>query len=65
MANNQNSGKPWTPDQVNELKKLAQENTPTRIMALKLQRTPSAIQKKAAAERISLKPTTRSPYDRA
>jgi hypothetical protein len=33
-------------------------------MALKLQRTPTAIQKKAAAEKISLKPANRSPYNR-
>jgi hypothetical protein len=59
-----NSGKPWTPAHVNQLEKLAQGNTPTRVIGLKLGRTPASVQKKASEKRISLKPTNQSPYNR-
>jgi hypothetical protein len=59
-----NHGKPWTPQEINKLEKLAQENTPTRVMGLKLGRTPGAVQTKASGEGISLKPTNQSPYNR-
>lgn len=58
------SGKPWTPAQVQQLGTLAKGNTPTRVIALKMQRTPAAVQGKASAEGISLKPTNQSPYNR-
>jgi hypothetical protein len=54
----------WTPAQIKELKQLAKENTPTRVIGLKLERTPEAIQAKASDEGISLKPTNQSPYNR-
>ena len=57
-----NHGKPWTPAQVTKLEKLAAQNTPTRVIALKLERTPAAVQSKAGEENISLKPTNQSPY---
>lgn len=60
----ENHGKPWTPQDINKLKELAQENTPTRVMGLKLARTPGAVQTKASEEGISLKPTNQSPYNR-
>ena len=59
-----NHGKIWTPTDVNQLKQLAKENTPTRVIGLKLQRTPDAVQQKASDEGISLKPTNQSPYNR-
>lgn len=59
-----NHGKQWTPGDVAQLKQLAKENTPTRVMGLKLQRTPDAVAQKASAESISLKPTNQSPYNR-
>lgn len=59
-----NSGKPWTPAQVKQLRKLAQGNTPTRVIGLKLGRTAAAVQKKASEKGISLKPTNQSPYNR-
>lgn len=59
-----NHGKPWTPAQVKQLQKLADQNTPTRVMGLKLDRTPAAVQQKASQEDISLKPTNQSPYNR-
>jgi hypothetical protein len=59
-----NSGKPWTPADVRELKSLVKENTPTRVMGLKLGRTPVAIQSKASEINVSLKPSNQSPYNR-
>lgn len=61
---NRNSGKLWMPKEVKEVKKLAQENTPTRVIGLKLGRTEEAIRTKASEEGISLKPTNQSPYNR-
>lgn len=57
-----NHGKPWAADQVKELKDLAKGNTPTRVIALKLDRTPDAVRGKASDEGISLKPTNQKPY---
>ena len=59
-----NNGKHWTPAEVQQLGELAHGNTPTRVIALKLKRSPEAIQAKASAESISLKPTNQSPYNR-
>jgi hypothetical protein len=58
----ENHGKPWTKEQVKELKELAKQNTPTRVMALKLGRTPDAVEAKASEIGQSLKPTNQSPY---
>lgn len=57
-----NHGKPWTDADVQQLKQLAKGNTPTRVVGLKMGRTPDAVQQKASSENISLKPTNRSPY---
>jgi hypothetical protein len=57
-----NTGKTWTPADVKELRQLAKENTPTRVIGLKLGRTEDAVRTKAAEEGISLKPTNQSPY---
>lgn len=59
-----NHGSNWTPADLKQLKQLARENTPTRVAALKLGRTPPAVQQKASTEGISLKPTNQSPYNR-
>jgi len=59
-----NSGKPWSPAQVQQLKTLAAGNTPTRVIGLKMGRTPTAVQSKASTEGVSLKPTNQSPYNR-
>jgi hypothetical protein len=61
---NNNSGKAWSPADVSKLKQLAKENTPTRVIALKLGRTSAAVQAKASNESVSLKPTNQSPYNR-
>jgi hypothetical protein len=59
-----NTGKPWTPADVKELKGLVNQNTPTRVIGLKLGRTPNAVYNKASEEGISLAPTNQSPYNR-
>lgn len=59
-----NHGRDWTRADVQKLQDLARQNTPTRVAALKLQRTPAAVQQKASSEGISLKPTNQAPYDR-
>lgn len=61
---NRNSGKPWTSQEVKELKSLVKENTPTRVIGLKMGRTESSIYSKANENNISLKPTNQSPYNR-
>ncbi|MBK7881823.1 MAG: hypothetical protein JNK69_04165 [Saprospiraceae bacterium] len=62
---NRNSGKPWTSQEVKQLNSLIKENTPTRVIGLKLGRTESSIYTKASDENISLKPTNQSPYNRS
>ena len=57
-----NTGKQWTSSDVKELRERAKKNTPTRVMGLKLGRTPAAVQSKASEKGISLKPTNQSPY---
>jgi hypothetical protein len=57
-----NQGKHWTNKHVRELKALANQNTPTRVIGLKMGRTPEAIYAKASEEGVSLKPTNQSPY---
>ena len=59
-----NSGKPWTPIEVKQLKTLAKENTPTRVIGFKLGRPVGGVEKKASEFNISLKPTNQSPYSR-
>ena len=39
-------------------------NTPTRVIGIKMGRTPAALYKKASQEGISLKPTNQSPNQR-
>lgn len=59
-----NNGNKWTSSDESSLKSLAKQNTPTRVIGLKLGRTPGAVQSKANELKISLKPTNQSPYDR-
>ena len=59
-----NTGKEWSEVDIKQLRKLAKENTPTRVIGLKLGRTVSSVRTKAAKGKISLKPTNRSPYNR-
>jgi hypothetical protein len=47
---------------VQQLKELAEGNTPVGVMSVKLGRTEDAIWSKATAEGISLSSPNRSPY---
>jgi len=60
-----NHGKNWEKNEVDSLKKLAEGNTPTRVIGLKLGRTEDSIRSKASEEGISLKPTNQAPYNRS
>ena len=62
MAKTPNAGKDWTKEDLRELKQLVKENTPTRVMGIKLGRTEDAIRSKAQEEGISLKPVNQPPY---
>ena len=57
-----NSGKPWTPVQNQQLRTLASQNTPTRVIGLKLGRSEGSVYNQASEKGISLKPTNQSPY---
>jgi len=59
-----NNGKPWTDADNKKLAELAQGNTPTRVIALKLERTEGAIYAHASELDLSLKPVNQSPYNR-
>lgn len=59
-----NTGKTWTKSDVSLLRDLARQNTPTRVIGLKLGRTVDAVRTKASESNISLKPTNQSPYNR-
>lgn len=59
-----NSGTAWTPQDDRMLQELAAQNTPTRVIGLKLGRTPAAIYTHASETGVSLKPTNQSPYGR-
>jgi len=57
-----NHQKPWSPSDDRALHRLARENTPTRVMGLKLGRTEGAVQSHASEIDVRLKPTNQSPY---
>jgi hypothetical protein len=59
-----NHGKPWTKGQDADLKRLAKDNTPTRVMGIKMGRTEDSIRNRASDLDVSLKPTNQSPYNR-
>jgi hypothetical protein len=46
------------------LRTLARDNTPTRVIGLKLGRTAGSIRSQAGRQGISLAPTNQSPYNR-
>ncbi|HET7356687.1 MAG TPA: hypothetical protein VFJ09_08440 [Nocardioidaceae bacterium] len=62
MTKPKNHGKSWTPSDDKSLKQLASQNTPTRVIGLKMGRTPDAVQSHASELGVSLKPTNQSPY---
>lgn len=59
-----NSGKTWGVQDNKYLKQLINENTPTRVMGIKLKRSPGSVQSHANHLGLSTKPTNQSPYNR-
>lgn len=57
-----NHRKPWTPADDRQLKSEAKGNTPTRVIALHMDRTEAAVRSHASEIDVSLKPTNQSPY---
>jgi hypothetical protein len=64
MAKASNHGKPWTGKDDQKLQQLVRGNTPTRLIARELGRTPEAVRQHASQEGISLAPWNQSPYNR-
>ena len=60
-----NAGKPWSNREVKALKQLARQNTPTRVIGLKLGRPVAGVYVKASEKGVSLRPTNQSPYGRS
>ncbi|MEX2281266.1 MAG: hypothetical protein WEE89_02135 [Gemmatimonadota bacterium] len=58
------SGKQSSRDAERQLRRLADENTPTRVIGLKLGRTEGSVCTKASELGVSLEPTNQSPYNR-
>lgn len=54
-----NTGKEWTDEDVEQLRKLAKQDTPTPVIGLKLGRTVAAVYSRASEEGISLLPPNR------
>ena len=61
MKTPKRSGRPWTDAELNQMRQEIRGNTPTRVIALKHQRSPEAIYNKASQEGVSLEPHNRSP----
>jgi hypothetical protein len=59
-----NTGKEWTPKEEYTLKQLVRDNTPTRVIGLKLGRPEGGVRAKAQDLGVSLRPTNQSPYNR-
>lgn len=59
-----NNGKAWSNADKAALRNLARENTPTRVIGLKLGRSEQAVRSQAQRQGTSLKPTNQSPYNR-
>jgi hypothetical protein len=57
-----NSGEEWSDAEVEQPEELAEGNTPTGVISVKLGRSEDAIRSKAQAEGISLAPANRPPY---
>jgi hypothetical protein len=55
---------PWTGTDDKLLRQLIRENTPTRVMGIKLERTPAAVQQHANELGLSTKPVNQRPNKR-
>ncbi|WP_041537142.1 hypothetical protein [Pseudopedobacter saltans] len=60
----ENKGKKWSKEDLETLKKLSKNNTPTGLIAHELKRSENSIRNKSNQINVSLKPTNKSPYDR-
>lgn len=58
------SGTHWTPTDGRLVRRLAREDTPPRVMGMKLGRPDGGVRAKASEEGKSPKPTNQSPYNR-
>lgn len=56
-----NSGKPITPAVIQQVRDLAKDNTPTRVVGGIIGRTEASVRGIASDNGISLKPTNQSP----
>jgi hypothetical protein len=59
-----NEGTAWSRDDIETLAELIAQNTPTRIIGLKLGRSETSIYQKAAELNLSVKPVNQAPYNR-
>lgn len=59
-----NHGKPVTKAVISQIRQLANQNTPTRVIGLKTGRTEASVYNIASNNDISLKPTNQSPYSK-
>jgi hypothetical protein len=59
-----NAGKHWTSKEERQLSQFAKQNTPTRVIGLKLGRPEGGVRSKASELGVSLRPTNQSPYNR-
>ena len=57
-----NSNQRWNHQEETALQQLANGNTPTRVIGLKLGRSENAVRSKASELGVSLKPWNQSPY---
>ncbi len=57
-----NSGRSWSASEGATLRRLAAQNTPTRVIGLQMGRSEAAVRTKASELNVSLKPTNQSPY---
>jgi|SRR5215213_3755842 len=64
VSSKKNTGKRWTTTQVKQLRQLARQNTPTRVIGLKLGRTENAVRTKASEKGVSLKARNQSSFYR-
>jgi hypothetical protein len=56
-----NSEKPWSAADTKMFRQLVRQNTPTRVIGLKLGRTEDSVYDKAKSLGVSLKPTNQPP----
>jgi hypothetical protein len=61
-TSSRNGRRAWTAQHVQQLRELADGNTPPGVMSIKLERSQDSIQSKARSEGISLAPANRSPH---